>query len=53
MAPRDHVEVYFRVLVPGPAGEAVEMLVPPPTERFDLADARFTDALLRALRGEG
>jgi len=25
------------------------MLVPPPTERFDLADARLTDALLGAV----
>ena len=34
-----------------PVGVAVEMLVPPPTERFDLGDARLTDALLGALRG--
>jgi hypothetical protein len=32
-----------------PVGEVVEMLVPPPTERFDLADARLTDALLGAV----
>lgn len=36
-----------------PVGEAVEMLVPPPTERFDLGDARLTDALLGAQRGAG
>ena len=36
-----------------PVGKAVEMLVPPPTEMFDLADARLTDALIGALRGVG
>ena len=33
--------------------EAVAMLVPPPTKRFDLADARLTDAVLGAVRGGG
>ena len=36
-----------------PVGEAAEMLVPPPVEQFDLADARITDALLGTMRGEG
>ena len=34
-----------------PVVEAAQMLVPPPVDRFDLADARLTDALLGAMRG--
>jgi len=36
-----------------PVGEAAAMLVPPPTERFDLADVPLIDALRGAAKGGG